>query len=218
MATNEEPAGVLREEIIAEGRKQSEGILERTRQQADDILATATAEADKVREEQLERGRTEAARRRELILATVLVEAGRLRVARVESLLESVNEKARGRLLAHDGFKYREAVVTLAALAVSRMEGVAFVVRVSEADRALLDDELAQEITRRVGRSSLNLTVTYDSEITARSGVIVEDAEGRQMWDNRLLKRLERMWPEMRRQIAVETSLVPRSESGGHRP
>jgi len=218
MATNEESAGVLREEIIAEGRKQSEGILERARQQADDILATATAEADKVREEQLERGRTEAARRRELILATVPVEAGRLRVARVESLLESVNEEARGWLLAHDGFKYREAVVTLAALAASHMEGVAFVVRVSEADQALLGDGLAEEVTRRIGRSSLDLTVTYEPEITARSGVIVEDAEGRQMWDNRLLKRLERMWPEMRRQIAVETSFVPRSESGGRRP
>jgi vacuolar-type H+-ATPase subunit E/Vma4 len=47
-------------------------------------------------------------------------------------------------------------------------------------------------------------------------GVIVEDAEGRQMWDNRFLKRLERMWPELRRHIAVQVSFVPGTGSGGN--
>ena len=87
-------------------------------------MATAAAEADKVREEQLDRARAEAARRRELILATVPVEAGRMRVARIESLLESVHEEARERLLAHDGFEYREAVITLAALAATRWQAL----------------------------------------------------------------------------------------------
>jgi vacuolar-type H+-ATPase subunit E/Vma4 len=214
MTTNQDSAAVLREEILAEAQRESEGILTRARQYAEDVLATATAAAKKAREEHLDRARAEAARRRELILATVSVEAGRLRVARVESLLESVHEEARRRLLVHDGFKYREAVITLAALAASHMEGVAFVVKVSEADRALLGDGLAEEVTHRVGRSALNVTVSYESDVTG-DGVIVEDAEGRQMWDNRFLKRLERMWPELRRQIAIQASFVPKTGSGG---
>ena len=60
----------------------------------------------------------------------------------------------------------------------------------------------------------MNVSVSYDPEITG-GGVIVEDGEARQIWDNRFLKRLERMWPELRRQIAVQTSLVPKTESGG---
>ena len=54
-------------------------------------------------------------RQSELILATVSVETGRLRAARVEALLESVHEEARQRLLAREGFEYRETVIALAA-------------------------------------------------------------------------------------------------------
>lgn len=213
MVTHQDSAGILREEILAEARRQSEGILERARQYAEDILATAAAEAEKVRREELERARTEAARRTELILATVPVEVGRMRVARVESLLESVHEEISQRLLAHDGFEYREAVIALAARAADRMTGAAFVLKLPEAGRTLLGDGLAEEVTHRVGRSDLNVTLSYESDVTV-DGVIVEDVEGRQMWDNRFLKRLERMWPELRQHIAVQTSLVPKTESG----
>jgi vacuolar-type H+-ATPase subunit E/Vma4 len=214
MATNQDSARVLREEILAEAQRESEGILARARQYAENVLATAAADANRAREEQLERARAEAARRRELILATVPVEAGRLRLGRIESLLEPVYEEAPGRLLAHDGFRYREAVITLAALAVSHMNGGTFVVKVSEGDRALLGDGLDEEVAHRLGRTSLNITIAYAPEITG-GRVVVEDAEACQMWDNRLLKRLERMWPELRRQIALEASFVPKTESGG---
>jgi vacuolar-type H+-ATPase subunit E/Vma4 len=215
MATNQDSAGILRDEILAEAQRESEGILTRARQYAEDVLATAAVDAKKAREGRLDGARAEAALRRELILATVPVEAGRLRSGRIESLLESVHEEARGRLLARDDFRYREAVITLAALAASHMEGVAFVVRVSEGDRTLLGEGLAKEMAHRVRRSSLNVTVAYDPEITG-GGVVVEDAEARQTWDNRLVERLERMWPELRRQIAIEASFVQKTESGGN--
>ena len=215
MATNADSAGILREEILAEARSVSESIVNHARQDAEALLTDAAVQADMVREEQLERARAEAARRRDLILATVPVEAGRMRVRRVESLLESVHEEARQRLVAHDGFEYREAVINLAAIAASQMAGVAFVVKVSEADRTLLGDGLAEEVTQRIGRPALNVTVSYEPDI-AGGGVIVEDAEVSQMWDNRLLRRLERMWPELRRQIAVQASFVPRTGSLGN--
>lgn len=216
MTTNADSAGILREEILAEARSVSGSIVNRARQDAEALLADAAVQADMVREEQLERARAEAARRRDLILATVAVEAGRMRVRRIESLLEFVHEEARQRLVAHDGFEYRKAVINLAAIAASQMAGVAFVVKVSEADRTLLGDGLAEEVRQRIGRPALNVTVSYEPDI-AGGGVIVEDAEARQMWDNRLLRRLERMWPELRRQIAVQASFVPRTESGGNR-
>lgn len=215
MATpNQNSPEVLREEILADARCESEQIIRRAQQEAEALLTKAAAEADKARQERLDQARAEAARRKELILATVPVEAGRLRLARVEALLESVHEEIRRRLTARDGFDYRKTVVTLAAEAVKQMHGSALVVKLSAADRAALGDGLAEEIARRVGRSPLNITISNDATLT-EGGAIIEDTEGRQVWDNRLLARLERLWPELRRQIAVQTALVGGSGTTG---
>lgn len=208
MATpDHNPPEALREEILADARRQSAVIIERVQREAQAFLAKAAAEAEKARQERLGQARAEAARRKELILATVLVETGRLRLARVEALLEAVRQEVRRRLLARDGYDYREAVLALAADAIGQMPGSAFVVKISAADRVALGDELAGEIADRVGRSPLHITVSDELGDTD-AGLVIQDAEGRQEWDNRLSARLERLWPELRQQIAVRTSLV----------
>lgn len=204
---------ILREEILADARRQSDEIILRARQDAEALLAKAAAEAARLRQERLDQARAEAARRKELILATVPAEAGRLHAARVEELLESLHDEVRRRLSARDGFDYRESLAALAAEAIKQMHGNAFVVKLSAADRAAFGDELAREVAVRVGRS-LNLTVSNDAALKG-SGPIIEDAERRQVWDNRLLARLERLWPELRRQIAVQTALVAASKPAG---
>lgn len=215
MATaNQNSPQVLCAEILADARRESEEIIHRAQQEVAELLAKATAEADQTRRERLAAARAEAARRRELILATVPVEAGRLRASRVEALLESVRDEVRRRLLAHEGFDYRETVIALAAEAMERMPGSAFVVKLSPADCAALGDGLTGEIARRVARSPLNVTIAC--EPAAQDGsLIIQDVDGRLVWDNSLPNRLERLWPELRRQIAVQTALVPASKPGG---
>ena len=204
---------ILREEILADARRQRDEILRRARQEAETLLANAAAEAAKLRRERLDQARAEAARRKELLLATVPVEAGRLRAARIEELLESVHDEVRRRLATRDGFDYRESIAVLATEAIKQMHGSAFVVKLSAADRAAFGDELAREIAHRAGRP-LNLTISNDAALK-ESGAIIVDTEGRQLWDNRLLTRLERLWPELRRQIAVQTALVTESKPAG---
>ena len=184
MTTNQNSTEILREEILADARREGEEIILRARQDAEAFLTNAAAEADQVRQERLDQARAEAARQSELILATVSVETGRLRAARVEALLESVYEEARQRLLAREGFDYQETVIALAADAIRQMAGDAFVVKLSEAEQTILGDGLAEEIARRVGRP-VNITISYEEDITG-GGVVVEDAEARQVWDNRL--------------------------------
>jgi hypothetical protein len=77
-----------------------------------------------------------------------------------------------------------------------------------------LGEGLAGEIAHRVGRSPLNVTISSDATLTGGE-VIIQDVEGRQVWDNGLLARLERFWPELRRQIAIQTSLVTESKPSG---
>lgn len=208
------PQEVLREEILAEARRESEDILRRARQEADALLAQAADAAGAARKERLELARTDAARQRELIIASVAVETGRLRAARVETLLQAVHDEARRQLLAREGFDYHEALVTLAASAVRRMAGDTFVVKLSAADRPADGEGLAEEIARRTGRSPLRIQISSDGEV-AEAGLIVQDAEGRQVWDNRFSIRLKRLWPELRRQVALHASLVAGSGPAG---
>jgi len=216
MITNQNSPEILREEIVTDARREGEEIVLRARQDAEVILANAIAESDRLRQERLDQARVEASRRSELILATVSVETGRLRAARIEALLESVCEEARRQLLAQEGIDYHETVIALAAQAINQMAGDAFVVKLSEAEQTILSDGLAEEIAHRVGRP-VSINVLYEEDIIG-GGVVIEDAETRQVWDNRLLKRLERLWPELRRQIATEASFVPKTESGGDTP
>jgi len=216
MTMNQNSTEVLREEILAAARREGEEIVSRARQDAEVFLTSAVGEADRIRQERLDQARAEAARQSELILATVAVETGRLRAARVEALLESVYEEACQRLVAREGFEYLETVIGLASHAISQMAGVGFVVKLSEADQTILGDGLAEEIAHRVGRP-VSITISYELGITG-GGVIVEDTEARQVWDNRLVKRLERLWPELRRQVAVEATFVPKTGSGGDGP
>jgi vacuolar-type H+-ATPase subunit E/Vma4 len=200
-------AETLCEEILAEARRQSEEILCRARQEVADLHARAATEADTMRRTRLDQARAEGRRRSELILATVPVEASRLQAARVEALLNTVREELHRRLTAGDGFDYRDTIITLAARAVNQMNGEGFIVRLSKTDFSRFGGGLAQEISGRAGRSSLRLALSDDSTITDR-GVVVQDDDGCQVWDNRFGPRLERLWPELRRQIAIRAGLV----------
>ena len=212
-ATKQNSPDVLCAEILADAQRQSEEILQRAKTEAETTLAAASAEAEKIRHERREQAQTEAVRRKELILATVAVETGRLRSARTEALLESVREEIRRRLLARN-FDSRKTIIALAAEAIRRMPGNDFVLKISAADHAAFGGGLAGEIAQHVGRSPLNLAISLDAAMTD-GGVVVQTPDGFQFWDNRLLSRLERLWPELRRQIAIRASLVGENNSTG---
>lgn len=213
MATSEESAERLRDEILDQAREESEEIIRRARDEAEKILAAAAAEAQVIHDKLIEKGQAETIRRKELVESTIPVETGRIRIARIESLLESVREEARKRLLSHEGLEYREVLVTLAGRAISRMRGNHFIAKVAEADRASLGNGVGEEIASRVDRPGLSVTLAFDPAMNG-GGVTVEDADASQIWDNGLLKRLDRMWPELRQQIAAGALFGPEKQSG----
>ena len=215
MATlNQNSPDILCMEILANAQHECEAILRRAKTEAEALLAGAKTEAEKSRRLQQEQAQAEAARRKELILATVAVETGRLRSARVEALLESIHAEVRRRL-GEKNCADRESVVALAAEAIGRMPANNFVVKISPANQAAFGPELAPEITRRTGRSPLNLSICADAALDG--GVEIRDAAGHLYWDNRLAARLDRLWPELRRQIALQTSLGCEITFGGQK-
>lgn len=203
---------ILCAEILAEAQRECGEISRCAKTEAEKILAEANAEAEKIRLEHRAQANAEAVRRQEMILATVAVEAGRLRAAHIEALLESIRLEIQRRLLAQD-FNVHETLVTLAAVAIRQMPGNDFVLKISSTDHAPFGESLAGEIARRAGRSPLNLTITADAALA--DGVVVQSADGRLVWDNRLSARLERLWPELRRQISIQVALVGENTSQG---
>jgi len=205
------PEQVLQEEILADARRQAREAVDRARQEAEALVTKARLEAENDRRVQSQAAQVESKRRRDLALATIPVVVGRRRAECIESALNQIRDEAARRLAAREGFDYRQAVIRPAAEALALMEGNRFVLEVSDADNQALGQGWLEEVRRQSGRSGLELS-TVSANTKNQVGVLVRDAEGRQVVDNTLLARLERLWPALRRELAVATRLVSGAE------
>lgn len=195
------PSDALCAEIIAQGRRESDEIRRRAEAEVSSLKAAANSEAERIRRETLEAARAKAARRKETILTTVTVERRRMYSARVETLLETVRHEIQNRLAIANS-QNRETIIALAADAICRMPEEVLVLEIFGDGVPKDTAGLAEEIRRRTGRSGLKLEIATNAS-PAGSGVIIRDVARTQLWDNRLSSRLERFWPELRRQIAA---------------
>ena len=203
---------LLRQEILAAARQHQEDILQRANHEAEAIVGKAEQAADQFRVERLEAARAEAKRRTEAILATVPVEAGRMRSARIEEFLDAIRHRASAQLHRRTGFDFRATLTRLAAEALTQMAGDTFSLRLSAADHRALGKGVAQETQSRSGRPNLSLQLVVDSGLK-EGEVLIEDQAGRQVWDLSLEARLNRCWPELRRQIATQAAMLEPNSS-----
>lgn len=186
--------GLVRE-VLETARRESVGLIAAAEAEAGKIISEAEAAAAKARREMTGKALAGAARRRELMLAALPGEEGRLRLERREAALESVREEAVRLIRAGASGAGAPAILAaLAANAVSRMEGKNFRIAVAPGTGGAAG--LTAEIERLAGRGPLELTV--EEEAGLAGGVIVRDGEGRQYWDNSFAARLERAWPGLR--------------------
>jgi vacuolar-type H+-ATPase subunit E/Vma4 len=206
-AANPNSQAVLTDEIIADAKSQAERTVSHARQEAQQFAAKGKADAEKENRDALAAGKAAADRRRDLILATVPIEVSRKRAAAVEAILDSIHDDAARRITARDGVNYRELLATLAAEAVSHMEGDKFVLQLSGDDRNAHGAGLAEDVQRRVGKTGVQVSLSPEAAKIS-GGVIVIDGAGRQLWDNSLDARLKRFWPILRREIGVRSSLA----------
>lgn len=209
MATQMDEGAVrsLEAEILALARARAEAVACAAEAEASRVLAEARAGAERARQERVDAARAQAERARALALASVPVEAVRLRAERLSALLEAVRQEAARRLEEEYERAGRGRVaVALAADALKRMEGRAFVLTLPPEDRRAAGRTFAEEVALLVGRGPVQIAVEEDP--AAAAGVRVRDAEGRQLWDNRLSARLERLWPALRGPLLREAGLV----------
>jgi vacuolar-type H+-ATPase subunit E/Vma4 len=196
----------LRAEILNEANRQREEILRSAQEAAAGLMDRAEREARQASDAQLKAATAEANRRREAILSTVAVEAKRLMLNRTEEVLNALHDSVRKQLREGKESDRRQALIELAAQALTGMHGNNFVLRLSPADADELSQTLLDAIPRRAGRLEVKLELTRDPEV--RDGDwILQDDEERQQWKVGLEARLERLWPDLRRQIATQLGL-----------
>ena len=214
---------VLQDEILADARRQAAEAAQRAKKEAEAIVTKARIEAENDRRIQAQAAQVEAKRRRDLTLATIPVVVGRRRADCIESALNQIRDEAARQLEARAGFDYRQAVIRLTATALAQMDGNRFILEVSDADNQALGQGWVEEVRRQSGRSGLELSTASANPRHCRGmpcashppavrGVCIRDAEGRQVWDNTLPARLERLWPALRHELAVATRLVSGAE------
>ncbi len=200
--TDPDSSEALCREILAGAEREHNDILERAGKDAAEVINKANSGADDVRLRRIEEARAESERIKEITHASASVEASRLRLERIETLLESIRAEVRKEL---SGLKeigdYKDIVIDLAVVAIQSMDGDGFTVRLPEGDHSILGDHLGPIIASKTGRPDRQINISYEPMI-AGSGPVIEDIHGTQICDMRPLARLDRLWPEFRRLIA----------------
>lgn len=184
-------------EVMNEASQQRGDIFARARSEVEAISRQAEREVEQLKQRVEETLQAEVERRRAAAMANVIVETGRRRAIRVESLLESIRNGAAHQLHTRGGFNFREVVLDLASEALGQMAGDAFRLRVSHSTGLALGDGIERAVRTRLNRSSLTVEMREDS-VLEDDAVVLEDAEGRQSWQVDPSARLERLWPELR--------------------
>jgi len=205
----------LRDEILADAQRQAERLIHKAEREAQSFIDKATADSRQEQQSKLAAAQASADRSRTLMLATLPVDIGRTRSVRVERELLTLRDRVREALDTRAGFDYEQTLVNLAAEALGRMEGDEFILELSVQDLKAMGQTLPAAVRKQIGRSHITITVSSEpADITG--GVIIRDLVGRQVWDNSLRARLNRLWPQLRNQLAESLGLVSdATHSGG---
>jgi len=192
-------ADLLRQQILEDARAEAEKLISAAGREVEVLRQRSDAAADQDRSQRLSLARAEAERRAGWLLDSIPVEFSRRRETRRESLLEAVLLRARQRVAERADRTGPGLVERLAAAAITAMDESPIVLRVHQIPPA--PREANERLKRATHRPDLELRWVEDPAVGA-GGVVVESASGRQRWDNRLEARLDRLWPELRRQVA----------------
>ena len=199
-ATGAASEKVLADEILADADGKAERARQRGERDARQIVARARQQALEAADQVLATARERGERIAASILATVEAEAQRDLLAAREGEFDRLFDAARQRLADKGSYDYPAVLAALAAQAIGAMAADEVIIELCEQDRALATAAWLDEVRRRVGRP-----VTIDvsaNHAPIAGGLIVRSADGRLLYDNSFAARLERLKPELRRELA----------------
>lgn len=201
------PEDLLREEIVADAKRQAERLLRKASKEAADLAAKTKEATGKECAKVLAEARANAGHRAALLGAKVPVEAGRYRAGHVEKQLDAIRATAMEKLASFPATT--GLLVRLIGDAARICGGGSFVVSLSAADRKVLEADPAwREAAAR--EAGLDAAFVLSDEPLAPSdrGPVLRSEDGALVCDNRLDARLARLWPSLRCIIAERLGYV----------
>ena len=205
----------LADQILEEARSKAEPILRRARRKAEEAERRAREEAEERRDQILRRARDKAAAEEQRVRARAELEALNIRRSAREEIFNQVRAGAMEKLRELPADEtYPQALLQLAFNGLRAMSGRRFELLMRGEDRNRFGERLVKELRDRAADElGRQLTVNVaDEQIQAAGGLVVQREDGRQLCDQTFEALLERVWPELREQVAE--ILMPEEVAG----
>jgi V/A-type H+-transporting ATPase subunit E len=193
---------VLSDEILADAERKAGRARKRGEREAKQILGRARQRAAEAAARTLEAAEERAQRLEAAAMATFETEVQRDLLAVRERQLDALFDAARARLADKDGYDYPAVLADLAAQAIEAMPADRMVLELNEGDRGIASSGWLDDVRRRIGRP-VEIAVA-DAPAPIDGGLTVRSADGRLLYDNSFDARIERLKPELRRQLAAK--------------
>lgn len=200
-----EQTEALEKQILEDARRQARPIKRRARRRAEEQVEEAREEAEQKRQEVLQKAREDAEAEAGRIKARTELEVANIRRRAREELLEGVRERAVERIKElTESEDYPQMLIRLALRSVEAMDGRRFELLIRPEDRDAHGEEVAEKLRRAAGEKlGREVTVSVAEEtIGADAGLLVRREDGTQFCDQSCAARLERLWPELRQELA----------------
>jgi len=207
-AIGTKPEHEIVDKILADAESQAQKAIDNARRMAEAEADKARKEGRKIQDEILAQAEETAEKLQLREVSTAKIEAKRIAlrarekaIAKVFAQIEQELEEIRG-----DPDQYRLSLGNLATEAVMGVGEPEVVLRVSRADKALVDDAFIDDVRRRVGeRSGGSVKVDVRVEPTDMGGgCVARSKEGRIVFDNTFRRRLGSAKPRLRSLIVKE--------------
>ena len=198
---NQSHEDALIEEIIGDAEKKAERTQRRAEREARQAVEKTEKEADGIRQSIAQDAHQRAEKEKDIVLATIDLDARRLKMEAEERLITEAFDAAETQMMNKRGYDYPAALARLVAAACEAIGGDAFGVSLSEDDQAQVEpDALSRRVAEQLGRK---VTLELDNiPSPIKAGAIVRSEDGRRVVDNSLDGRLARMREDLRRGAA----------------
>ncbi len=190
---------------MADAERRAQRRRAQAEREAGGILREARRQAEERRQRALGRAQVRAQREETRLRARTEQDVEAVRREAAQRILEQVQERARGELrrLA-DGPEHRGILVALALQGIEGMDGEEFELVLRPADREKWGQRLLWEVPAEAKREldrEVRVELAAD-EARGSGGLLVRSAGGRQVADQTFEARMERLWEQMRYELA----------------
>jgi vacuolar-type H+-ATPase subunit E/Vma4 len=209
---NEEPSSRPEHEIIdkilSDGEAQAKRVVDNARRSEQSENRKAEAEAKKIRDQILAQADAKARTVKSKEIASAHIQAKRVSLRAREEAIAKVFDAIGQEVakLRDNPQSYRDALLNLAAEAVSAVGAAEVRLKVGSGDAAIVDEAFLAEVGKRTEgglQHPVNIRLEPDQGLEG-GGCIALSTDGRIIFDNTFRRRLERMKPELRTVIVKE--------------